>query len=71
MATAQRLLSEARSLVVHLQDDGEAGAADEPGNPGSAVVAARVAEWSLGDQVELVPRSEEVSFEHAYGDSEK
>jgi len=160
LGSAQRLLSAARqagSLVVHLQNDGQAGAADEPGKPGwelylrplpgepvlrkarddvflgtdlgailvahrvsrvvlagvmsemcvsatartalgrgyrvvlphdahgtydipagpgfdqdvPAAVAARVAEWSLGDQVELVPRSDAVSFEHAYGDSEK
>jgi len=37
LGSAKRLLSRAReprSLVVHLQNDGEAGAPDEPGKPG-------------------------------------
>jgi nicotinamidase-related amidase len=160
LASAKRLLSQARqarSLIVHLQNDGEAGAPDEPGRPGwelylrpqpgepvlrkarddgflgtdlgsilvahrvsrvvlagvmsemcvsatartaldrgyrvvlphdahgtydipagpgfdrdvPAAVAARVAEWSLGDQVELVSTSAEVCFEPAYASWEK
>jgi hypothetical protein len=51
------------------------GTYDIPAGPGfdqdvPAAVAARVAEWSLGDQVELVPGSDEVSFEPAYSASE-
>ena len=72
-ATARTALD--RGYRVVLPHDAH-GTYDIPAGPGfdqdvPAAVAARVAAWSLGDQVELVPRSDEVSFEPAYSASEK
>ncbi len=71
-ATARTALD--RGYLVVLPHDAH-GTYDIPAGPGfdqdvPAAVAARVAEWSLGDQMELVTGSDEVSFEPAYSASE-
>ncbi|HXB46583.1 MAG TPA: cysteine hydrolase family protein [Streptosporangiaceae bacterium] len=65
-ATARTALD--RGYHVVLPHDAHA-TYDVPAGPGfaqlvPAEVVARVAEWSLGDQIELTSSSDEVSFEH-------
>jgi len=65
-ATARTALD--RGYRVVLPHDAHA-TYDIPAGPGfarpvAAEVVARVAEWSLGDQIELTSTSDEVSFEH-------